>query len=1038
MVGTDGEIGAEAAPSNSRNGITLANNNLSAAAMQQGGSIPFASSGPSDGQSAFATSNSNSKPLTRITATPVRRAMILMNCDEDPPDTDSSQFAAATTRSSAYALANGRLLSYGNKNDLRIPPLAPSTTTTANPAGAVSTPNTGTPLTSSAAPSTNKFLSTKSSSLSAFNVSLTTTTNVQLSHSVRDNLQMANLDELDECMRLKLIQQMFGSDIDKIQAAAIIIQRAFRKHQICKRFRMITDQLRFACKSSPSPTTNNNNKVARYLKPSSDYSDSDYQSTRQSSRTTSDKNSSTESVVPYVSGATRAAAWESLSQAASRLAASAAAASASTNQALSNEVAKSASCQQVATMASGGQQQNLSKVGAVSTTVVSSGNNSERSQVQLKSNSVVAAAINFQQLESIRKRQYRVGLNIFNKSPEKGVSFLIAHSFIDCSPPYTKSSTSYYLSNQLHFLDKQHLTAQQQSIQPNNNLVIGVNATNPTTNLAKSSSQQLNCRLCFEEENLKRNIAHFLLHRKGLAKEKIGQYMGNLQSQFIQDVLVYYLQELDFHGLQVDIALRKFSTALRMPGEAQKIERFVDRFATRYVQCQQQQQSQLIQGSQDYISSTKNEHLGGNTGKHANTYNGSHQPVSNNLDKNNLTLLTKDEIFILTFAIIMLNTDLHSPSLKSTSRMSANQFINNLRGVFKSQTINESDLIEIYERVKSNQITTTPDHVTHVMKVQQGLTTNNFQKKELPNLCVPHRRLVCFCRLFEVYDINKKERVGQHQREIFLFNDILLVTKLARRARANTPQQYNYRQSIPLQGLSVQLFQSAHYNFGIKLSHRSNDTSSLVMFNARNELDRSRFVDDLNESIAEMDEMEVIRTHNIVETIHFKQQDRLRRHALMHKPNGSELKVVAGSARMMIDEKIMEGIENDEGDSTLGSNVTVIQKGSHRLPSKFSSMSNLASVVETKDENETTTNELAGGVKAGNDDGVNGGLRPNGSIVHQMIEANSQRGPLRGINHQNLITSNGLIVHRSCSANSVHSLDSGLFLSRDVSPNQSG
>lgn len=112
------------------------------------------------------------------------------------------------------------------------------------------------------------------------------------------------------------------------------------------------------------------------------------------------------------------------------------------------------------------------------------------------------------------------------------------------------------------------------------------------------------------------------------------------------------------------------------------------------------------------------------------------QPSANNGTsvghKNNLILLTKDEIFILTFAIIMLNTDLHSPSLKPTSRMSATQFVNNLRGVFKSQTINESDLIEIYERVKANQITTTPDHVTHVMKVQQGLTVSNFQKKELP------------------------------------------------------------------------------------------------------------------------------------------------------------------------------------------------------------------------------------------------------------------------------------------------------------------
>lgn len=37
-----------------------------------------------------------------------------------------------------------------------------------------------------------------------------------------------------------------------------------------------------------------------------------------------------------------------------------------------------------------------------------------------------------------------------------------------------------------------------------------------------------------------------------------------------------------------------------------------------------------------------------------------------------------------------------------------------------------------------------------------------------------------YCRLFEVYDINKKDRIGQHQREVFVFNDMLLITKLAR------------------------------------------------------------------------------------------------------------------------------------------------------------------------------------------------------------------------------------------------------------------
>jgi len=40
------------------------------------------------------------------------------------------------------------------------------------------------------------------------------------------------------------------------------------------------------------------------------------------------------------------------------------------------------------------------------------------------------------------------------------------------------------------------------------------------------------------------------------------------------------------------------------------------------------------------------------------------------------------------------------------------------------------------------------------MKVQQTIVA------KCPNLAVPHRRLVCYCRLYEVNDPHKKERPG--------------------------------------------------------------------------------------------------------------------------------------------------------------------------------------------------------------------------------------------------------------------------------------
>lgn len=1003
---------------------------------------------------------------TKITATLVRHSMRSMNdcCDTTTGFSNSNGEFSDAPKSSAPT--SGRLLLSNSNNDFGLTPSVAShknyCTTTAT-ATAPTSMATGCSTTSApVAKSNNKFLRVKSNSLTAFNANKSNVVPRSVSHNHdqcgttiqnaiqiiamgasarRDNNDDGDDDDNDGANggsacnnddyydgwneRAKFVEQLYGGDSAKVQAAAIVIQKAFRKYQICKRFRMITEQLRHACQSSPvrQPLVNSfseNNK-----------SDNNYES--QVCQVAIDNapppRYQQAMQIPYASGATRAATWESLSQAASRLAESAAAATAANKvkqSILNGDDAKSANSYQQQQQASG---TIAMKQSPTSNNTLSSfiDNNVDRSHNRSRTDPVfTAAAINFQQLESIRKRQYRVGLNIFNKSPEKGVSFLIAHSFIDCSPVYMKSSTSYYLSNQLHFIDKQHLAANQQSTQLMANGKSKSDFVDSKMNITSinKQQQQQDCRLCYEEENLKRNVAHFLLHRKGLAREMIGQYLGNLQSQFIQDVLVYYLQELDFSGMQIDLALRKFSTTLRMPGEAQKIERFVDRFACRYVQCQQG-----TQASQDYIGSVSGNHspevhhLNENEKVKCYGNNLDNQMIVCNLEKNNLTMLTKDEIFILTFAIIMLNTDLHSPSLKSTSRMSANQFVNNLRGVFKSQTITENDLIEIYERVKANQITTTPDHVTHVMKVQQGLTTNNFQKKELPNLCVPHRRLVCFCRLFEVYDISKKERLGQHQREIFLFNDILLITKLARRARANTPQQYTFRQSIHLQGLYVQLFQSAHYSYGIKLCQRSND-QTLIMFNARNELDRSRFVDDLNESMAEMDEMELIKTHNVVETIHFKQLERLRRHAMMHDEPGliANNKLKSSATTIMNEEQIVFRNESEsDRDTTESSNVTVIAKGSRRLPpTKFNSMSNLASVAEITDEIESNQPRMSQMIDLPPSD-RSFGQHPACYVVQRGVRSTNQIG-----------------VHRSCSTNSVHSLDSGLFLSRDVSPNQSG
>lgn len=63
-------------------------------------------------------------------------------------------------------------------------------------------------------------------------------------------------------------------------------------------------------------------------------------------------------------------------------------------------------------------------------------------------------------------------------------------------------------------------------------------------------------------------------------------------------------------------------------------------------------------------------------------------------------------------------------------------------------------------------------------------------------LSLPHRRLVCCCQLYEVPDPNRPQRLGLHQREVFLFNDLLVV----RAGRWGHPQGGDHPSGDPKSG----------------------------------------------------------------------------------------------------------------------------------------------------------------------------------------------------------------------------------------------
>ncbi|XP_073400306.1 IQ motif and SEC7 domain-containing protein 3 isoform X6 [Dendrobates tinctorius] len=366
--------------------------------------------------------------------------------------------------------------------------------------------------------------------------------------------------------------------------------------------------------------------------------------------------------------------------------------------------------------------------------------------------------------DTMRKRLYRIGLNLFNINPDKGIQFLISRGFIPDTP-------------------------------------IGV--------------------------------AHFLLQRKGLSRQMIGEFLGNSKKQFNRDVLDCVVDEMDFSNMELDEALRKFQAHIRVQGEAQKVERLIEAFSQRYCMC-----------NPDIVQQF-------------------HNP---------------DTIFILAFAVILLNTDMYSPSIKPDRKMMLEDFIRNLRGVDDGADIPREMVVGIYERIQQKELKSNEDHVTYVTKVEKSIVG----MKSV--LSVPHRRLVCCSRLFEVTDVNKVQKQAAHQREVFLFNDLLLILKLC--PKKKTSSTYTFCRAVPLLGMQFHLFENEYYPHGITLvSPLSVSEKKLVLhFCALGGEELQKFLEDLKESICEVSEMEQIRIEWELEKQHGLRTD-------PNKTNGSQLDI---------------------------------------------------------------------------------------------------------------------------------------------------
>ncbi|CAM8987344.1 unnamed protein product [Rhodiola kirilowii] len=162
--------------------------------------------------------------------------------------------------------------------------------------------------------------------------------------------------------------------------------------------------------------------------------------------------------------------------------------------------------------------------------------------------------------------------------------------------------------------------------------------------------------------NSPEEIAAFLKNGSGLSKTMIGDYLGEREEMPLK-VMHAYVEAFDFQGLEFDEAIRTFLLGFRLPGEAQKIDRIMEKFAERYCKC------------------------------------------------NPKVFSSADTAYVLAYSVILLNTDAHNPMVKT--KMSPEDFIRNNRGIDDGKDLPEEYLRSLYERISKNEIKMKEDDLSN-------------------------------------------------------------------------------------------------------------------------------------------------------------------------------------------------------------------------------------------------------------------------------------------------------------------------------------
>ncbi|KAF5358079.1 hypothetical protein D9756_001747 [Leucocoprinus leucothites] len=160
-----------------------------------------------------------------------------------------------------------------------------------------------------------------------------------------------------------------------------------------------------------------------------------------------------------------------------------------------------------------------------------------------------------------------------------------------------------------------------------------------------------------EDVSKAKSLAFFLKGCTRLDKRLLGDFISKPDNI---EILKAFIGLFDFRNKDVADAMRELLESFRLPGEAQQISRITETFASTY----------FASGPAEIKS--------------------------------------EDAVYVLTYSIILLNTDLHNPQIRK--RMTIEDYQRNLRGVNDGSDFSPEFLQNIYDSIRKREIVMPEEH----------------------------------------------------------------------------------------------------------------------------------------------------------------------------------------------------------------------------------------------------------------------------------------------------------------------------------------